>query len=310
MSGTVTPTIDITVRNLPFTTNTETSLIALLTGSAVATAPPTGTTPPTGGTPTGGTPTGGAPPVITPLQMPAGGYTGNQAVTLNPTSGPGPDTVSFNLCYGDPQAPPNDSFVVLVNNTPITGPLTLTSTTTNAGGTPQPFVVTGDFSGIVAAGVLPQVTFAGAATNLNNISFQAVKYNYQTLYTNSTVSPEGGPQVNSESCWVSNGTSTVVFGPPIAVTTQPTQPSAPEPTYTATASTVSGATINGTVAAPATLAALVTATPSGGTLVLPSGTIVGTATDVTVPMTIMGQGPQVICRRRQTAACWRYGHLV
>jgi hypothetical protein len=223
--------------------------------------------------------------------MPAG-ISGNMPVNLNPAAGPGPNTVAFALCYGGPQ-PTNSNFVVLLNGVQITGPLTLTSTTQQAGGIPQPFFVTGDFSGIVPAGTIPTVTFQEAATNLNNISFQSVSYDFKALYTNDTFSNEGGPQINSLSAWDSNGAPTLNFGPAQAVTTQPSAPSAPEPTYTATTTTVNGATIGGAAAGALTLAALVTATPSGGKLVLPSGTIVGT-TDVTVPMTIMGQGPQLM----------------
>jgi hypothetical protein len=211
-------------------------------------------------------------------------------------AGTGNDNVAFNLCYGGPNAV-NANFVVLFNGVEITAQppnaLTCTSTTQQAGGVPQTFILSGDFASLVVPGVLPTITFQAGLTNLNNVSFQSVAYKGQALYTNSTFSNEGGPQINSLGAWCSNGATTLSFGPPIAVTTQPSGPAAPEPTYTATATTVSGATIGGAAAGALTLAALVTATPSGGKLVLPSGTIVGT-TDVTVPMTIMGQGPQLM----------------
>jgi len=213
-----------------------------------------------------------------PLQQPAGSGAAGAPVAL----GTGPDQIEIIISNnpGDP-TPPN-VFAVLgvwgTNIVALTGALTVTSQVGYPGG--QRFTINGTYSAIPT-----EIQIVGAGTGLtdpfvNALSYNNIPYEADADLVNSraTGTPSWGVGV-----YDSARAQVITWIPESAVPVS--APAAPPPAL----STIFFATINGVVAPAGTLAALVSATPSGGTLVLPAGTIVGTTT-VPTPMTITGAG--------------------
>jgi hypothetical protein len=225
---------------------------------------------------TGGSTTGGNTSTNAyPLAMPSG-ITGNAPVQM----GNGPDIIVAALSYADKQANA-PQFAILMDGVVIAAPLTLSTQTGPGQQNPQVWTIKG------AWGPGPHtIRFQGITGTLNDMSFIVVTYNYQPFVTNTTTDSRNTRNVNASQTWVSNGAPTVDFTPPI---NQPASGSSGATSSNATPTDIAGAAINGTPAAAGPLDKLIAATPAHGTLMLPAGTILGTAA-VLNAITITGTG--------------------
>ncbi len=224
----------------------------------------------------GGSTTGGNTSTnVYPLAMPAG-ITGNAPVNM----GNGPDTIVAVLTYANRRAN-GPQFAILMDGVPIAAPLTLSAETGPGQQNPQVWTIKGAWGPGAHT-----IRFQGITGNLQDMDFIVVTYNYAPYVTNTMTDSRNHPNVNAAQTWVSNGTPTVDFTPAIA---QPAGNSAIATSSGATPTSIAGAVINGTPAAPGPLEKLIAATPSRGTLTLPAGTILGTSA-VLNAMTIAGAG--------------------
>ncbi len=231
-----------------------------------------------GGTTGGGTTGGGTtPPPSQPILPMPSGITNGAPVTI----GTGPDQIQILIANNPSDASsglPNNIFVVLMDGTPIAGPLTVTS---NGG---ESIVASQIFTILGSWGTGPHtISIVGSGTGLIDTWINQVTYNFVPyVYNGVTTNSRGGANVvNAASVWDNTGITTT-WTLPVAVVTPP-------PTPVVTPSNVTGATINGVVQTAAPLSTLIAATPTGGTLVLPAGTINGTST-IPNACTINGAG--------------------
>jgi hypothetical protein len=242
--------------NSTVTTNKTTTI----TETIVTTTVPSGTTTPVTTTPVTTTPVTTNPGTI--LAMPAG-ITNGAPVTI----GTGPNSIQLNMGNNLPgNLPPNTPdcvFAVLVDGVAVAGPLTV-SGVGSGGTTGQVFTINGNW------GAGPHtISIDGVGTGIYGLFVNSVDYDFVAYQTggataifangnNSTWSPVGVPVIN-------------------------TPPPAPS------LSTITGATIGGTVVAANTLQPIVSDMVAGSILGLPAGTIVGTAT-INAAGTIDGAG--------------------
>jgi len=192
------------------------------------------------------------------------------------TLGVGPDSLVLALSSTGASGPPDNVVAILMDGVAIAGPLDIT----NYGGSGQIFTIQGSW------GPLPhnvEIVSGNSGLGLSNLRILGVSYNFVPLvYNGPSVDARGAlPPPNATVLWDNLGLP-VTFNSTTVVPPPPPPPPPPP-------STISGALINGAAQAPATLASLVAATPSGGTLALPAGNFIGT-TSIPVPMTIAGAG--------------------
>lgn len=181
------------------------------------------------------------------------------------TLGVGSDTLVMTLS-SNPNAKPEAYNVValLMNGKAIAGPLTVSAASGGERG--QVFTIKGEFG---PAPHLVTVVDGHELGGLKDLWWNGGSINFvPLLYNGPSMDARGSkPAPNSPSAWDNTGIPMVVSETEVVV-----QPPAPP----AEVSTITGASINGQPAAPATLAGLVERTPAGGTLVLPAGRFVGT----------------------------------
>lgn len=255
---------------------------AAIAGSAAPSSGGSGTST-TGGTSTGGTTTSGGgtttPPVSTqayPLTMPAG-ISGGAAVTL----GTGPDTIQMATAM-TPGITTGAQFLVILNQgstqTAIAGPLTVSSDAGESLTGDQVFTLKGDFAGATG------IEIVATGNGINGLWINQFLVNDIPWWINQDAanSRGTGTAVYQTNVFNSNGTN-MTFLPQSAIPAQPI--AVPAPTLTQ----ISGATIGGAAQSAATLASLVAATATGETLLLPAGTIVGTA-EINTACTVSGAG--------------------
>src|SRR5215472_10491123 len=191
------------------------------------------------------------------------------------TLGTGPDTLVLTLA-GNPDPAKYNSVAVILDGVAVAGPLTIST----PGRVTQIFTIKGSWGPLphvvqIVSGNLPGL-------GLKNLWVENVSYNFiQGGYTGPNLDNRGGPDVVAAlKVWDSAGI-VLTFKIPADQA-----PAAPTPTGSAT---ITGATINGTVHAPAPLADLVTATHAGGALALPPGTWSGSSS-VGTACKIIGAG--------------------
>lgn len=188
--------------------------------------------------------------------------------------GVGPDAIIITVHGTDPSS---NSMAILLDNKAIAGPLLVSGKAQSR----QIFTLRGTW------GPLPhsvEFVSGGVGTGLMGLTVDGVQFNFIPLVYN------GGPTDSRGAPYPPNATGGIWdnLGIPLTFSDTHVAPPPPPPPQTAL-SIIKGATINGAVAAPATLEALVGATPASGVLALPAGTWVGTTLVETV-MTIEGAG--------------------
>jgi hypothetical protein len=159
----------------------------------------------------------------------------------------------------------------------VTQPFTVTSNNGESQGAAQVLTIKGAFGASPTIYIYPEgngINGMWCWLNYNLMPFQA---NADADNSRGTGTPVYGTMI-----FDSNANQIEWLSPSVI----PAVPVAPP---AATLSTITGATINGTVAAADTLANLIAATPTAGTLVLPAGTFVGTAA-IPNQCTITGAG--------------------
>jgi hypothetical protein len=203
-------------------------------------------------------------------------------LTMKPVTNPGdpvalgvgPDAIIVTVRRSDSS---NNSMAILLDNKVIAGPLLVSGTNKSR----QIFTLRGKW------GPFPhsvQFVSGGIGTGLSGLVVDSVQYNFIPLVYN------GGPTDSRRAPYPPNATGGIWDNLGIPMTFSDTHVALPPPPPPqAVLSPITGATINGAIAAPATLAALVGATPASGVLALPAGTFVGT-TAVAKAMTIQGAG--------------------
>lgn len=256
------------------------ALAALGNASGTPTPPSSGSSPASS---PGSTPT---PPVDTNA-YPFTNMTPDHSTDASFEAGTGPNTLQLLLAgSGAPNPVPLEA-AIKVNGLVIAN-IRITSTTAEGPGA-QSFTFHGPWgawspqTAVEVVGILPQ--------GIAGIWVNAATYDFNQLYLNmpagAGVDSRAGnaPYVNIKpgsagAVFLSGGSQNLIFTP-----------------FQNVASTGSGGAGGTTTAPPATptlingqtLAQMIAAVPSGGTLTLPEGTIIGTA-EITVPMTIVGAG--------------------
>lgn len=230
-----------------------------LAGMPANAAPPSnggGTTPPV------------TPPAsgnVYPLAMPAGVAAG-APVTL----GTGPNSIVI-YASNNPGSGIVNQFVVVGNfgstQTALAGPLTCSSNVGMSQAGSQVFTINGDFAGLTSVGIV------AAGSGISGLWINELTVNLLPWSTNTdAINSRGTGTPNYGTLAFNSNGANEVWLPQSAIPAAPIPPPATPPT------TISGATIGGTAHSAATLATLVAATPTGGTLALPAGTFVGTST--------------------------------
>ena len=253
-----------------------TKLAADLAGAPVA----SGTQTSSGTSPAPAAPTGGTANAY-PLQMPSG-ITNGEPVTL----GAGPNAIVIYVANTPGQATPAQFAVlgtIAGKQTALAGPLTVTSYQGEAQSGSQVFTIRGDFSGLTEMALVSAGTNGIVHSWVNQLTVDLIPWwtNGDAINSRGT----GTPVYVSTRVFNSNGDNEVWLPQSAIPASAAPTPAAPPPALTL----VSGATINGAAHAAATLQDLVSAIPAGGSLVLPAGTVVGTA-HVPVACTISGAG--------------------
>lgn len=222
----------------------------------------------TGGTPASPPPGGSDDPNVYPFTMPADLPAGALF-----EAGTGPNILEIDAANNPMDAGRNCTFAAKVNGVVIAAPLTITS---NAGASlaqSQRFVFHGPW------GKNPKVDLIPVAPGgVGGMWTNAMAVDFNPLVFNGVADSRGGVAVNAPVVFNSAAVATT-WTLPIAV-----QASPPPVAQTS----ISGAIINGAAAQAGTLDKLAGAATTG-TLLLPSGTIVGTA-PLAAAITLEGQG--------------------
>jgi hypothetical protein len=244
------------------------------TGTGTGAGTGTGTTPP---------PTATDPQTL-PLTIPAA----YKAIPdQSPTGavldgGTGPDRLDFKLSC-TPGETLNSDVSIAVNGKPYFVNLRVKGNQGLSGSNNTLVTIHGVF------GTAPKVAVGSGLPNGNsNLWINSVKLNYvTTLVANGDYDARDAMSVNRPDVWNNTNNLDVIYTLPVTdgLTTggktgagQPTSGgtgTAPPIVYTATASVISGAKINGAAAVAATLDKLLAAIPAGGTLQLPAGSFIG-----------------------------------
>jgi len=225
----------------------------------------------TGGT-GGTTPSGN----VYPLKMPSG-ITSGAPVTL----GSGPNSIVI-YASNNPGSGMNNQFVVVADfgttQTAIAGPLTCTGEGGMSLSGCQIFTINGDFTGLTGIGI------DATGTGVSGLWIDQLTVDLIPWWVNSDAANSRGTGTPYYTAQVfnSNGTN-MTFLPKSAIPSQPVPPPATTPTN------ISGATVNGTSQTAAPIQTLLTATPTGATLVLPAGSFFGSA-DIPNACTVTGAG--------------------
>lgn len=249
------------------------------------------------GTGTGGAGggTGTTPPSTTdtnvyPLKMPVPGSPTGGAPGANVDVGDPalPNTIVIQACTSNdgpanPRTDPNRmcQFAVvldlgLATQKTLAGPLYVSASTGEDGG--QIFRI----HHAQGSNHTVSITPGGGGQQINDLWINGMQVDFvSAVYNGPPVQTPTPPGVNQVKVWNEFGNSTTW-----STTLIPVAPPIPPP-QAIIPSVVTGATINGAPAAPATLAALIAATPANGTLLLPAGSIFGSSR-VGHPMTIQG----------------------
>ncbi|HEY4173602.1 MAG TPA: hypothetical protein VGM42_11295 [Rhodopila sp.] len=200
---------------------------------------------------------------VYPLTMPAG-----IAAAAPVTLGTGPNSIVI-AAANNPGSSLQNQFVVILyqgtTETGIAGPLTVTSDVGASVAGSQVFTLNGTFEGVTA------IELVANGNGLSGIWIESLSVDLIPWFVDQDAINSrgtGSPNYQSGIAFNSNGAH-LTYLPPNLV------PAAPIPVPAATASVISGATINETGAVAAPLATLLTDTPAAGTLVLPAGTFVG-----------------------------------
>ncbi len=246
--------------------------------TGVTNSAPTGSSTATPGSTTSSTPAIPSSGVAYPMPMPA-----DLAVAAPVTLGTGPNTIVI-VASNNPGSSLQNQFVVILEQgsvqTAIAGPLTVSSDVGASQAGSQVFTLKGTFADITG------IVIVGVGNGLNGLWLAQVTLDFIPWYVNQDAANSrgtGSPSYGNTEVFNSNGTD-MTFIPPTLV------PTAPIPVPSAVATGVAGAVIDGTAVATATpLATLLTLIPTGGTLTLPAGTIVGSG-GIPVSGTINGAG--------------------
>jgi hypothetical protein len=196
--------------------------------------------------------------------------------------GTGPDRLDFKLSC-TPGETLNSDVSIAVNGKPYFVNLRVKGNQGLSGSNNTLVTIHGVF------GTAPKVAVGSGLPNGNsNLWINSVKLNYvTTLVANGDYDARDAMSVNRPDVWNNTNNLDVIYTLPVTdgLTTggktgagQPTSGgtgTAPPIVYTATASVISGAKINGAAAVAATLDKLLAAIPAGGTLQLPAGSFIG-----------------------------------
>jgi hypothetical protein len=244
------------------TTGTTTTTTSTLTGESVNTA-----TDPNYG--------------LYPFAMPA-----NLAAAAPINLGTGPDSAVFVVANDPPGTTPCVVNIIFCkpdgSSVGIAGPLTITSNAGESTQGAQIITLKGPWGSTPRFQIAPGAGGAGT----NGLFINAATIDLVPMGIWGQDDSRGGDAGGAPATFISND-SAVYIQP--ATAPLPPGETATAPVVVPVASVIAGATINGVAEAADTLANLCAATPAGGTLVLPSGTFVGSAL-VANPCTITGDG--------------------